>query len=92
MNELFRKYSDLYNNKYKKNVKFVGSFRAYKQPNNEYYLCGNLIVKNSTNEIIYDFSKDFIINDKTISIFFNQYEIIDIYNDICNNNTLFNCE
>ncbi len=91
MDELFEKYSDLYNTKYKKNIKFSGSIRPYKQSENEYYVCINLIVK-YYNEIIYDFSKDFHINDKTKSIFMNQYELIDIYNDIHNNQNLFNIQ
>jgi negative regulator of genetic competence, sporulation and motility len=81
MDKLFDKYSNLYNLKYKKNVKFSGYLKAFYQTDGTYYLNCQLIVKNC-NEIIYDFCKSFTITDKTKSIFLNQYEIIDIYNDI----------
>jgi len=91
MEQLFEKYTNLYNIKYKKNIRFSGSIKAYEQLKNRYYVCINLIVK-YYDEIIYDFNKDFHINDKINSVFFNQYELIDIYNDIHNNQHLFNIE
>jgi len=85
MDKLFDNYAKLYNLKYKTNFKFKGNLEVYLQSDNTYYVSGNLIVKDYFDKIIYDFSKDFNINYKTESIFFNQYELIGIYNDIITN-------
>jgi hypothetical protein len=85
MDKLFDNYAKLYNLKYKTNFKFQGNLEVYLQSDNTYYVSGNLIVKDYFDKIIYDFSKDFNINHKTESIFFNKYELIGIYNDIITN-------
>ena len=80
---LFQKYTDLYNKKYKKNVKFDGSISGFKLPDNMYYINLNLIVRDSNKEMIYNYSKAFNINKiDNKNIFMNQYELIDICSDL----------
>ena len=82
MDLIFENYAKLYNLKYKTNFKFKGKIEVLTQSDNTYYVYVNLIVKNYFGEIIYDYSKDFNINNKTKSIFLNNYELIGIYDDI----------
>jgi hypothetical protein len=83
MEQLFEKYSYSYNKKYGTRIKFSGEIKVYKQSDNSYFIKSNLIVKNKFNKTIYDYWKEFNIT-KSQNIFFNQYELIDIYNDIHN--------
>jgi len=89
MAKLFQNFSELYNTKYSTNIQFSGSIEAFEQEKDKYYVCINLIVK-EYDIIIYNFAKDFHINEKTNSVFLNQYELINIYDKIHNNRTLFN--
>jgi hypothetical protein len=80
---LFNKYTKLYNEKYKKNIKFSGSISGFKLPDDMYYINLNLIVRDWNNEMIYNYSKAFNINKKIDNnIFMNQYELIDINSDL----------
>ena len=85
MEALFAKYTKLYNDKYKKNIKFSGKISGIIYPtNNNYYNINiNLIVRDYNDEIIYDYNKDFHLN-KTLkyNIFMNQYELINIFDDL----------
>jgi len=82
MDIIFENYAKLFNAKYNTNLKFKGKIEVFTQENNTYYVYVNLIVKNYFGEIIYDYSKDFHINNETKSIFLNHYELIGIYDDI----------
>jgi hypothetical protein len=80
---LFEKYTNLYNKKYKKNVKFSGSLSGFKLSDDDYYINLNLIVRDWMNEMIYNYSKSFNIDKKlNNNIFMNQYELIDINSDL----------
>lgn len=84
MEQLFEKYSYSYNNKYKTKIHFSGKINARKQSDNSYFISAHLIVKDKFGEIIYSYCKEFNITNKNPNIFFNQYELIDIYNDVNN--------
>ena len=65
--KLFNRYTELYNKKYKKNIKFSGSISGFKLPDNMYYINLNLIVRDWNNEMIYNYSKAFNINKNTLT-------------------------
>ena len=81
--KLFNRYTELYNKKYKKNIKFSGSISGFKLPDDMYYINLNLIVRDWNNEMIYNYSKAFNINkNNNNNIFMNQYELIYINADL----------
>ena len=80
---LFQKYTEMYNKKYKTNVKFSGNISGFKLSDDNYYINLNLIVRDWKNEMIYNYSKAFNIDKKiNNNIFMNQYELIDVNSDL----------
>lgn len=80
MEKLFDKLTNNYNLKYNTNLNFTGTMKAYINKDNYYIYC-HLIVKDSSNNIISNTTKDFNIYNKT-NLYIGVYELIDIYDDI----------
>ncbi len=78
-NIIFDNFTKLYNKKYLSSIVFSGIIKASYNSDNTYYVKCNLIVKNNSGNVIFNASKDFTIIDNNTKIFFNQYELINLY-------------
>ena len=82
-----KNYQTRYNSKFNKNVIFDG-FINYEKISNGYVIWIRLIIYDC-NKIIYDYSKEFILDNLIIknknyskSLFMDKYELIDILDDL----------
>ena len=81
-NKVYDDFADLYNKKHNINLKFSGYIKAYKYDNGNYFVNIRLIVIEN-NSIIFDSTKEYIINiNNKYDIFMDKYEFINFYDKL----------